>query len=226
MNERKSYKTMTEKKIPTTQQMKEYRQLRKTMTTAEEYEKVMAFEEEYDIFTQVFTEEGRKGVKDAAGEVLVPAEFDEVGCTFADFCRGFAIPVVKDGKMALVSPDGKGTLLTEPVYDHICFDDCFFVLVKDGKKGLATGGGEVIIPAEMDEVYTPFNSLTAYSKDGKFGFAMIGYGLMTDPVYESYDIESGTEYLQVVKDGVSGYIDESGEFTTEEDERFFHASCD
>lgn len=108
---------MTEKKIPTTQQMTEYRQLRKTMTTAEEYEKVMAFEEEYDIFTQVFTEEGRKGVKDAAGEVLVPAEFDEVGCTFADFCRGFAIPVVKDGKMALVSPDGKGTLLTEPVYD-------------------------------------------------------------------------------------------------------------
>ena len=128
--------------------------------------------------------------------------------------------------MALVSPDGKGTLLTEPVYDHICFDDCFFVLVKDGKKGLATGGGEVIIPAEMDEVYTPFNSLTAYSKDGKFGFAMIGYGLMTGPEYESYDIESGTEYLQVVKDGVNGYIDESGEFTTEEDERFFHASCD
>lgn len=217
---------MTEKKIPTTQQMTEYRQLRKTMTTAEEYEKVKAFEEEYDIFSQVFTEGGKKGVKDAAGEVLVPAEFDEVGCTFADFCRGFAIPVVKDGKMALVSPDGKGTLLTELEYDHICFDDCFFVLVKDGKKGLATGGGEVIIPAEMDEVYTPFNSLTAYLKDGKFGFAMIGYGLMTDPVYESYDIESGTEYLQVVKDGVSGYIDESGEFTTEEDERFFHASCD
>ena len=226
MNERKSYKTMTEKKIPTTQQMTEYRQLRKTMTTAEEYEKVMAFEEEYDIFSQVFTEGGKKGVKDAAGEVLVPAEFDEVGCTFADFCIGFAIPVVKDGKMALVSPDGKGTLLTELVYDHICFDDCFFVLVKDGKKGLATGGGEVIIPAEMDEVYTPFNSLTAYLKDGKFGFAMIGYGLITAPVYESYDIESGTEYLQVVKDGVSGYIDESGEFTTEEDERFFHASCD
>lgn len=217
---------MTEKKIPTTQQMTEYRLHRKTMTTAEEYEKVKAFEEEYDIFSLVFTEGGKKGVKDAAGEVLVPAEYDEVGCTFADFCRGFAIPVVKDGKMALVSPDGKGTLLTELEYDHICFDDCFFVLVKDGKKGLATGGGEVIIPAEMDEVYTPFNSLTAYLKDGKFGFAMIGYDLMTDPVYESYDIESGTEYLQVVKDGVSGYIDESGEFTTEEDERFFHASCD
>ena len=43
---------------------------------------------------------------------------------------------------------------------------------------------------------------------------------------EEYDIESGSEYLQVVKDGVNGYIDESGEFTTEEDERFFHASCD
>ena len=226
MYESKSNKTMTEKKIPTVQQMKEYRQLRKTMTTADEHEKVMAFEEEYDIFTQVFSENGKTGMKDAAGEVLVPAVYDEIGCTFADFCRGYAVPVMKGGKMALACPDGKGTLLTEAVYDHIIFDDCFYVLVKDGKKGLATGGGEVIIPAEMDEVYTHFNSLTAYSKNGKYGFAMIGYGLMTEPLYESYDIESGTEYLQVVKDGVNGYIDESGEFTTEEDERFFHASCD
>ena len=188
----KSNKTMTEKKIPTAQQMKEYRLLRKTMTTADEYEKVMVFEEEYDIFTQVFSENGKTGVKDAAGEVLVPAVYDEIGCTFADFCRGFAVPVMKGGKMALACPDGKGTLLTEAVYDHIIFDDCFYVLVKDGK----------------------------------YGFAMIGYGLMTEPLYENYDIESGTEYLQVVKDGVNGYIDESGEFTTEEDERFFHASCD
>ena len=130
MNESKSYKTMTEKKIPTTQQMKEYRQLRKTMTTAEEYEKVMAFEEDYDIFTQVFTEEGRKGVKDAAGEVLVPADFDEVGCTFADFCRGFAIPVVKDGPVDefLI---GVGDSITEAEKKKLEKTLAFFIQYKD-----------------------------------------------------------------------------------------------
>ena len=217
---------MTEKKIPTAQQMKEYRDLRGSMTTESDFEKVQAFENEYDIFTQVFTENGKMGVKDALGEVLVPAEYDEIGCTFADYCRGFAVPVVRDGKMALVSPDGKGTLKTGFDYDHIVFDDCYYVLVKDGKRGLATGGGDVIIPAEMDEIYTPFNDLAAFTKDKKFGFAMIGYDLITEPVYESYDIVGESDYLQVVKDGVTGYIDESGEFTTDEDERFFHAACD
>ena len=178
---------MTEKKIPTAQQMKEYRDLRGSMTTESDFEKVQAFENEYDIFTQVFTE---------------------------------------NGKMALVSPDGKGTLKTGFDYDHIVFDDCYYVLVKDGMKGLATGGGDVIIPAEMDEIYTPFNDLAAFTKDEKFGFAMIGYDLITEPVYESYDIVGESDYLQVVKDGVTGYIDESGEFTTDEDERFFHAACD
>ena len=110
---------MTEKKIPTAQQMKEYRDLRGSMTTESDFEKVQAFEN------------GKMGVKDALGEVFVPAEYDE-----------------------------------------------------------------------------------------------IGYDLITEPVYESYDIVGESDYLQVVKDGVTGYIDESGEFTTDEDERFFHAACD
>ena len=217
---------MTEKKVPTVQQMKEYRDLRRSATNESDFEKVLAFENEYDIFTQVFTENDKMGVKDAVGEVIVPALYDEIGCTFADYCKGFAVPVVLDGKMALVSQDGKGTLKTDFDYDHIVFDDCYYVLVKDGKSGLATGSGDVIIPAEMDEIFTPINDLAGFEKDGKFGFAMIGYDLITEPVYESYDIVGESDYLQVVKDGVTGYIDESGEFTTDEDERFFHAACD
>lgn len=222
----KQYKNMTEKKNPTAAQMKEYRDLRRSMTTSSDYEKVQAFENEYDIFTKVFTENGKMGVKDAAGEVLVPALYDEVGCTFADYCKGFAVPVALNDKMALVSQDGKGTLKTGFDYDHIVFDDSYYVLVKEGKTGLATGGGSIIIPAEMDKMYTPINDLVAFEKDGKFGFAMIGYNLITEPEYDSYDIETEWEYLQVVKDGVTGYIDERGCFTTDEDERFFNAACD
>ena len=88
---------MTEKKIPTVTQMKEYRQMRKTMNSQADYDKVLNFEQEYDVFTKVYSENGKLGVKDAIGEVLVPALFDEIGYTYADSCRGFAVPVIKDG---------------------------------------------------------------------------------------------------------------------------------
>ena len=216
---------MTEKKIPTVTQMKEYRQMRKTMTSQADYDKVLAFEQEYDVFTQVYSENGKLGVKDAIGEVLVPAIFDEIAYTYSDSCRGFAVPVIKDGKMALVAPDGKGTMLTEAIYDQIRFCDCSFILYKDGKQGLATGGGLVVVPAEMDEVFLPMNGLVVFTKDGKNGFAMSGTGLITEPEYDDFEITDG-EYVKVFKNGEEGYIDEEGHFTTDEDMRFFHADVD
>ena len=216
---------MTEKKIPTAQQMKEYRDLRGSMTTEGDFEKVQAFENEYDIFTQVFTENGKMGVKDAAGDVIVPAQFDDVAYTYADPFRGCAVPVLRSGKMALVRPDGKGTLLTEFIYDSVQFQACFLFLVKDGKFGLATSGGHVVVPAEQDEVFLPMNDLVMFTKDGKNGFAMLGTDLITEAEYEAFEM-TDTEYLQVVKDGVTGYIDADGHFTTDEDERFFNAAFD
>lgn len=216
---------MTEKKIPTITQMKEYRQMRKTMSSQADYDKVLAFEQEYDVFTKVYSENGKLGVKDAIGKVLVPAFFDEIGYTYSDSCRGFAVPVIKDGKMALVSPDGKGTMLTEAIYDQIRFSDCSFILYKDGKQGLATGSGLVVVPAEMDEVFLPMNALVIFTKDGKNGFAMSGTGLITEPEYDDFEIVEH-EYLKVYKNGEEGYIDEDGHFTTDEDMRFFHADVD
>ena len=217
---------MRELKTPTTEQIQQYRQACKTATIQSDLEKIEEFEKEYDVFTKEYEENGKRGIKDAAGEILVPAIFDDIAYTFTDRMRSIAVPVIKDGKMALVKPDGKGTLLTGFDYGHIVFDDYYYVLISGEKKGLATMGGNVIIPAEMDEIYTPCNDLAAFTKDGKFGFTMIGYNIITEPIYESYDIVTEWDYLQVVKDGVTGWIDESGNFTTDEDERFFNAACD
>ena len=52
---------MTEKKIPTVTQMKEYRQMRKTMNSQADYDKVLNFEQEYDVFTKVYSENGKLG---------------------------------------------------------------------------------------------------------------------------------------------------------------------
>lgn len=197
----------------------------KNMNSQADFDKVLAFEQEYDVFTKVYSEDGKFGVKDAIGEILVPAMFDEVGYTYADSCRGFAVPVIKDGKMALVSPDGKGTMLTDAIYDEIRFCDCSFILYKDGKQGLATDSGLVVVPAEMDEVFIPMNDLVVFTKDGKNGFAMSGTGLITEPEYDDFVIAEN-EYLMVFKNGQKGYINEQGSFTTEEDMKFFHADIE
>lgn len=216
---------MTQKKRPTPEQILEYRRMCETAATSADYDKINAFTEEYDTFACVFEENGKKGVKDAAGEVLVPAQFDEVTYTFADIFRGTAIAVIKAGKMALVKPDGQGTMLTDFIYDSIPFQDGYYFLMKDGKFGLATSGGHVVLPAEQDEVFLPMNDLVVFTKDGKNGFAMLGTGLVTEAEYEDYEL-TDNDYLKVFKDGQAGYIDAEGKFTEDEDEMFFNADCD
>ena len=62
-----------------------------------------------------------------------------------------------------------------------------------------------------------------YENEGKYGFAMLGYDVYTEAVYDDYDVID--ENLEVIKDGVKGYIDFEGNFTQDEDEKFFNCSC-
>lgn len=217
---------MTEKKIPTVEQLNDFRHQVRTAVSAADCDKLNAFMEEYDIYTKVYEENGKVGVKDAAGQVLVPAGYEEVGYTFMDHSKPLAVPVLKDGKFALVAQDGKGTMLSDFEFDEIHYTpECCYILVKDGRKGLAMSDGTVVIPAQMDQVYTPFNGLASYEKDGKSGFSMIHEGITTEAVYDDCEIECDA-YLEVVKDGVKGFIDSNGEFTTDENEAHFGSFCD
>ena len=214
---------MQEKKTSTVEQVMEYRTWTSKLTH-ESMAKISAFEQEYDVFTQAFEENGRYGVKDACGEVLVPAQFDDISCTFSDSYRHWAVPVVNEGKMALVASDGKGTLHTPFEYDKIHFYEGYYYLIKDDKMGLATVGGRILVPAAMDKVYEPFNDLIMFEKDGKYGFSMLGSDVLTEAIYDDYEV-GDDEYLIVEKDGVRGYLDEEGHFTTESDDSFFYAGC-
>lgn len=216
---------MMQKKKPTPEQIQEYRTMCKRAVTNADLKAIEAFAQEYDTFTYVYEEDGKMGVKDAAGEVLVPAQFEDIAYTYSDSCRGFAVPAIRSGKMALVKPDGQGTLLSEFVYDSVDFQDGFFILVKEGKFGLATAGGHVVVPAEQDEVYLPMNDLVVFTKDGKNGFAMLGTGLITEAEYADFELTE-TEYLKVSRGESEGYIDAEGHFTQDEDEMYFNAACD
>jgi hypothetical protein len=98
---------------------------------------------------------GRFGLKDACGEVLIPALFDDVLYTFADEYRNWVVPVLNDGKIAFVSPDGNGTLVTEFIYDSVNFLAGFYILISDDKQGIATINGQIVVPVEMDDLFEP-----------------------------------------------------------------------
>ena len=215
---------MSQKKNPTVEQMLEYRQLCNQIYTDNSHKAIQSFKEEYDVFTKVYEMNGRFGLKDACGEVLIPALFDDVLYTFADEYRNWVVPVLNDGKIAFVSPDGNGTLVTEFIYDSVNFLAGFYILISDDKQGIATIIGQIVVPVEMDDLFEPFNDLLVFKKGDKFGFAMLNSALCTDAIYDSYEILDN-EYLRVVRVNTIGYIDDNASFTTDEDKSFFNAMC-
>ena len=210
------------KKKATPEQIREFRNILENLSSNGNVDKVNNFMSEYDTMCAMYVENGQTGVKDVLGEVLVPAVFDEIVGVFADVNRDCAVAVIKDGKYGLVKPDGKGTILAECAYDNIHFDGCCYYAVKDGKQGLYNISGEMLVPVMADKVYEPWNDLLVYEVDGKFGFSMLGADLVTEAVYEAYEIDSN-EYLFVTLDGKKGYLDEDGNFTEDSDEAYFNA---
>ena len=200
------------KNAPNAEQLKEYRECR-------DRRKWKAFEEEYDVFTRLFTENGKTGMTDAAGDVLVPAMYDDIVYVMHDLVRKNVVPAVLDGKMALVCQDGNGTPKTKFEYDDIYYlDRGYYVLVKDGKKGFADMYGNVYLDCTMDEILPPTGHVVPFVRDGKFGFVMVGYDVYAEPQFDECMIDREDGTIVVIKDGTRGYVDANGWFTTEKSE--------
>lgn len=210
------------KKQATPEQIREFRNMVENLSYKDNVDKVNLFMAEYNTMCTMFVEDGKTGVKDVLGEVLVPAVFDEIVGVFDDINRDFAVAVINDGKYGLVKQDGKGTMLAECIYDNIHLHCCCYYAVKDGKQGLYNFSGKLLVPVMADKVYEPWNGLLVYEVDGKFGFSMSGTDLVTEAVYEAYEID-GNEDLIVTLDGKKGFLDEQGNFTEDEDEAWFNS---
>ena len=93
-------------------------------------------------------QDGKLGMKDHEGNMLLSPVYDFLRTCYIYNDDLTIMPVIaeKDGKMGLVMPDGKDTVVADFLYDEICLRDeyPYFEAVKDGVSGLIDKDGNFL----------------------------------------------------------------------------------
>ena len=81
--------------------------------------------EKYEQYHEVFEEDGHFGIKDHQGNILIPAHYDflRTPYVYVDDLRTLPVIAQRDGKMGLILPDGKETVVADFIYDDISLRD-------------------------------------------------------------------------------------------------------
>ena len=91
----------------------------------------------YIQFHEVFEENGKFGIRDHNGRILVHPLYDflRTSYVYVDDLRTMPVIAQRDGRMGLVLPDGKDTVEAPFMYDDISLRDepPYFEAIKDGK---------------------------------------------------------------------------------------------
>lgn len=87
---------------------------------------------------------------------------------------------------------------------------------KDGKMGLILLDGEVLIPCEMDEISELQNGIVFVKKDGKYGVYVTDADTLIAPIFDSASHKGYDSMVDVVLNGVKGYVNIDGEFVSQE----------
>ena len=101
--------------------------------------------DKYVRYHEVFEENGKFGIKDHNGDVLVTAQYDFLRTvyTYVDDLAMMPIITQKDKKMGLVLPDRKDTVFADFIYDDIWLRDeyPYFEARIGRRRGLIDGHG-------------------------------------------------------------------------------------
>jgi hypothetical protein len=91
----------------------------------------------YVRFHEVYEENGKYGMKDYDGNVIVKPEYDFLRTCYVYVDDFVMMPIVaeKDGKLGLILPDGINTVVADFIYDNISLrDECPYFEAKKGRK--------------------------------------------------------------------------------------------
>lgn len=81
--------------------------------------------DKYEQYHEVYEQDGRFGIRDHNGRVLIPARYDFLrwAYVYVDDLRTLPVIAQRDGRMGLVMPDGEGTVVAPFEYDDIALRD-------------------------------------------------------------------------------------------------------
>lgn len=109
------------------------------------YQRIKA---KYIQYHEVFEQDGKFGMKDHQGNVLLAPVYDFLRTCYIYNDDLSIMPVIaeKNGKMGLVMPDGKDTIVADFLYDEICLRDeyPYFEASRDGISGLIDKFGNFV----------------------------------------------------------------------------------
>lgn len=177
-----------------------------------------------DMRDQIFTgDNGKKGLRDVCGNILVEPHFDDFPELYTCFERTHLIPVVDEGRHYLYNL--KESKLRTRGYDRIfryfwAYME-YFVAEENGKKGILDGfDGMECTPVIMDEIYEmpDPDGAVPFAKDGKIGF--VWRDTYTGPIFDDVRLCS-EDFTRVKLNGKWGWVDGDGKFTRKKSEASF-----
>ncbi len=108
----------------------------------------LRLKEKYLQYHEVFEENGKFGIKNHNGEIMLSPQYDFLRTCYIYNDDLSIMPVIaeKNGKMGLVLPDGKDTIVADFVYDEICLRDeyPYFEATRDMVAGVIDKFGNFI----------------------------------------------------------------------------------
>lgn len=177
----------------------------------------------------VFEEEGKQGLKDLDGTIIVPARFDAIETCFARNIWPLDKPIIvsENGRFGIVKADGTGDLVLpcEHVNIHILVAAPQYYVVEDaGQKSLILGDGTELIPQIAETIFEPSNEVVIFKSKGKFGLWAMETELYIEPIYDELRAEF-EEPVIAEKEGHVGFLSaEDGRFISEQDYETYSGS--
>lgn len=165
-------------------------------------------------------ENGKKGLRDVCGNVLIEPQFDDIpelySCfkVWSDGATCHEIPVIINDLYYLYDTRERKIISKgySRIFRYFGAYITYFVIVENWKKGILYRGKEVLPPI-ADEIYDmpdPDGSIP-YLKNGKAG--LVEFDTCIDAIFDRFVIRS-EDYTQVMLNGKWGWIDQNGKFTT------------
>ncbi len=185
----------------------------------------------FDWETKTFEKDGKYGLINPLGEILVQPFFEDFMMGSRDELKnGDRVVAMLNGKWGVLVCDRKGSWLIEPEYDFIGYPNTITQVNKNGKWGIIDLSKKAfIIPLECDEVsndqgFMFVNGIGTFDINGKTG-VIRDDGTFTEAIFEEVD-GFPDELVKVKLNGKWGYINEQNQFTEDEDEAYFQFLMD